>query len=82
MKCFDEWLQSFTQFACKNLICDREKTDISVLGSYRTVSLFKDRTEDTEVRIVEHIFLLFCKQASACECVQLYFTNGFTNIIF
>ena len=56
-QCFDEWFQSFTKYACKNLICDKEKAYTPVVGAYRRDSLFLDRTEDTEFPIVGHTFL-------------------------
>ena len=40
-QCFDEWIQSFTQYACKNLTCDREKAYTPVVGAYRRFSLFE-----------------------------------------
>ena len=42
---FDEWLQSFTQYAYKNLICDREKACTLAVDAYRRVPLFQDRIE-------------------------------------
>ena len=57
-QCFDKWLQSFTQYACKDFICDREKPYIPVVGTYRRASLFWDRTENIAVSIIWHTFLL------------------------
>ena len=54
---FNEWLQSFTQYACKIITCDREKAYTTIAGVYRRISLSLDRTENTEVPIVGHTFL-------------------------
>ena len=48
-------LQSFTQYACKDLICDREKAYTPIVGAYRGVSLFQDSTQSTKVPITGHV---------------------------
>ena len=55
--CFEKWLQSFTQYACKDLVSDREKVYTLIVGAYPRVSLFQDRIEDTEVPIVGHTLI-------------------------
>ena len=52
-----EWLQSFTQYACKGNIRDWQKAYTTLASAYRRVSLFQYRRENTEVTIVGPIFL-------------------------
>ena len=46
-------LQSFTQCARKDLIFDREKAYTPIVGAYREVTLFQDRTQSTNIPIAE-----------------------------
>ena len=50
-QCFDEGSQSFTQYEGKNLIYNREKAYISVVGGYVLPFSEQDRTENTETPI-------------------------------
>ena len=54
-QCLDIGLQSFTQYARKELICDREKAYTPIVGAYRGVFLFQDRTQSTKVSIAGHV---------------------------
>ena len=56
-QCLGVELQSFTQYARKDLICDREKAHNPIVGPYRGVSLFQDRTQSTKVPIAGHVFV-------------------------
>ena len=55
-QCLSVRLKSFTQYARKDLICDREKAYTSIVGAYCGVSLFQDRTQSTKVSIAGHDF--------------------------
>ena len=53
-QCINVGLQSFTQYARKDLICDRKKAYTPMVGAYHVVSLFHDRTQSTNVSIAGH----------------------------
>ena len=55
-QCLGVGLQSFTQYARKDLICDWEKAYTLIVGAYHRVSLFQDRTQSTKISIGGHAF--------------------------
>ena len=55
-QCLSVGLQSFTQYARKDFICDTEKAYTPIVSAYRGVSLFQDRTENTKVPIAGYAF--------------------------
>ena len=67
------WVQSFTQNACKDLICDWEKANTLIVGTYRGVFLFHDRTQSTKVPIAGHAFF---QQYSADNTPYQLITSG------
>ena len=55
-QCLGVGLQSFTQYARKDLICDREKAYIPIVAANGGVSLFADRRQSTKVPIAGNAF--------------------------
>ena len=51
-------------------ICDREKAYTPIVGAYRGVSLFQDRTQSTNVPIAGNAFFLQC---SADKLVHVHY---------